>query len=131
MHHPSLRIGRRGAAMLASAVLTAGVATALAGGALAEASLVYFCDRGRWTLRHVENLAFKSAMGATWVIAGLSLLAGLVSRCDVVFFPVDCVSHDAVLNVKAACRQIGRRFVPLRSAGLTTLLSALREPALS
>jgi hypothetical protein len=57
-----------------------------------------------------------------------SLLAGLISRSDVVCFPVDCVSHDAVLNIKAVCRQTGKRFVPLRSASLTTLLGALCEP---
>ena len=54
------------------------------------------------------------------------LLAGLTSRADVVLFPVDCVSHDAALTVKRLCRQMARRFIPLRSASATSFLAALR-----
>ena len=54
------------------------------------------------------------------------LLAGLASRADIVLFPVDCVSHDAALMVKRLCRQMDRRFIPLRSAGATSFLAALR-----
>ncbi len=54
------------------------------------------------------------------------LLAGLTSRADVVLFPVDCVSHDAALMVKRLCRQADKRFIPLRSAGATSFLAALR-----
>ena len=55
------------------------------------------------------------------------LLAGLTSRADVVLFPVDCVSHDAALMVKRLCRQADKRFIPLRSAGATSFLAALRR----
>jgi hypothetical protein len=54
------------------------------------------------------------------------LLAGLTSRADIVLFPVDCVSHDAALMVKRLCRQADKRFIPLRSAGATSFLAALR-----
>jgi hypothetical protein len=54
------------------------------------------------------------------------LLAGLTSRADIVLFPVDCVSHDAALTVKRLCRQTGKRFIPLRSAGTTSFFAALR-----
>jgi hypothetical protein len=57
------------------------------------------------------------------------LLAGLASRADVVLFPVDCVSHDAALMVKRLCRQADKRFIPLRSAGATSFLAALRPLA--
>ena len=57
-----------------------------------------------------------------------NLLAGLVSRSDVVLFPVDCISHDAAKAVKSLCRQSGKRFVPLRSASVTSLLTALQAP---
>lgn len=57
-----------------------------------------------------------------------SLLAGLVGKADQVVFPVDCISHDAALTVKRLCRQLGKRFVPLRSSGLATFLAALCEP---
>jgi len=53
------------------------------------------------------------------------LLPGLVSRADLVMFPVDCVSHDAALLVKRLCRQGDKPFVPLRSAGLSSFLAAL------
>ncbi len=55
-----------------------------------------------------------------------SLLPGLVSRSDLVVFPVDCVSHDAALKLKALCRQAGKRYVPLRTASVTALLAALQ-----
>ena len=53
------------------------------------------------------------------------LLAGMTSRADIVLFPVDCISHDAALNVKRLCRQAGKRFVPLRSSGTASFLAAL------
>ena len=58
----------------------------------------------------------------------LNLLAGLTSQADVVVFPVDCISHHAAQAAKLLCRQTGKRFVPLRSAGATSLLAALRRP---
>jgi hypothetical protein len=54
-----------------------------------------------------------------------ALLPGLVSRADVAVFPVDCVSHDAAASVKRVCRQLGKRYMPLRSSSLTCLLSGL------
>jgi hypothetical protein len=56
-------------------------------------------------------------------------LAGLVSRADMAFFPVDCVSHGAAIAVKRLCGQAGKPFVPLRSAGLSSFLAALRRAA--
>ena len=53
------------------------------------------------------------------------LLAGLASRADLVLFPVDCVSHEAALMVKRLCRQAGKPFVPLRTAGQGAFLAAL------
>jgi len=44
---------------------------------------------------------------------------------DVVFCPVDCISHAACLLAKKACRNLAKRFVPLRSAGLSSLVWAI------
>jgi hypothetical protein len=55
----------------------------------------------------------------------VGLLAGMVSRADIVFFPVDCISHEAALAVKRLCRQGGKPFVPLRSAGQGAFLASL------
>lgn len=58
------------------------------------------------------------------------LLPGLVSRADAVLFPVDCVSHAAMLQVKRLCRQAGKKYLPLRNAGLAPFRAALQDPAL-
>jgi Uncharacterized protein conserved in bacteria (DUF2325) len=58
------------------------------------------------------------------------LLGGLVSRADVVMFPVDCVSHEAVGTVKRLCRQMSKPFVPLRSTGMGSFLAALSRATL-
>jgi hypothetical protein len=54
------------------------------------------------------------------------LLPGLVSRADAAFFPVDCISHSAALLLKRLCQQAGKPYVPLRSAGVASMLRALR-----
>jgi hypothetical protein len=55
------------------------------------------------------------------------LLAGMVSRADVVMFPVDCVSHEAALAVKRLCGNAAKPFVPLRSSGVSSFLAALEH----
>jgi len=59
------------------------------------------------------------------------LLDGLIQRADAVLFPVDCVSHQATWLVKRQCRQAGKPFLPLRSAGIGSFLAALRDPAIA
>ena len=54
-------------------------------------------------------------------------LAGLIARAEIVFFPVDCISHDAMHLLKRLCRQAGKPYLPLRSASLATFLVALRN----
>lgn len=54
-----------------------------------------------------------------------TLLAGYVGRVDMVMFPADCVSHSAVIHVKRACREFGKRYRPLRTASIASFLSSL------
>jgi hypothetical protein len=54
-----------------------------------------------------------------------SLLPALVARSDKVFFPVDCISHEAALAVKRLCKQAGKPYIPLPSSGLGSFLHAL------
>jgi hypothetical protein len=54
-----------------------------------------------------------------------SLLPGLISRADVLLFPIDCISHDAVATLKRLCRQLEKPYLPLRTASLATLASSL------
>ena len=48
-----------------------------------------------------------------------------ISQADTVVFPCDCVSHSAVQKVKKLCRKKCKRYEPLRSSGLSSLLTAL------
>ncbi len=54
-----------------------------------------------------------------------ALLPGLISRADLAVFPVDCVSHEAVAALKRTCRQLDKRYVPLRTSSLTSLLTGI------
>jgi Uncharacterized protein conserved in bacteria (DUF2325) len=57
------------------------------------------------------------------------LLQGLISRADAVLFPVDCISHAAMSQVKRACQQSGKPFLPLRGAGIAPFCAALNKSA--
>ena len=59
-----------------------------------------------------------------------SLLPGLIGQADVGVSPADCVSHDAALTIKRLCRQQSKPWLPLRTAGLGSFLTALSEPNL-
>src|SRR5258705_4318904 len=54
-----------------------------------------------------------------------SMIPGLVSRADIVVFPVACISHAAAISVKRSCRLMGKRYVPLRTSSLACLLATL------
>ncbi len=56
-------------------------------------------------------------------------LGGILSQADVVLCPVDCVSHGACLKAKALCKQTAKPFVPLRTAGLSSLVRGLHQAA--
>jgi hypothetical protein len=55
----------------------------------------------------------------------LQSLGRLVNRADVVLCPIDCVSHQACLKVKALCRRRAKPFVPLRSSSATCFARAI------
>jgi uncharacterized protein DUF2325 len=58
------------------------------------------------------------------------LLPGLVSRADVVLFPVDCVSHGSATRIKRLCRQQSKPFYPLRTSSLSSFMAALSSLSL-
>jgi hypothetical protein len=41
------------------------------------------------------------------------------------YFPIDCVSHDAVTTIKRLCQQLEKPYEPLRTASLAALMSTL------
>jgi hypothetical protein len=55
----------------------------------------------------------------------LAALPGLISRADAAFFPVDCISHSAVGQIKKCCRDGDKPFIPLRSASVASFISAI------
>ncbi len=55
----------------------------------------------------------------------LQQLEHLVERADLVFCPVDCVSHGACLLARELCKRANKPFVPLRSASLSHFRMAL------
>lgn len=52
-------------------------------------------------------------------------LPKMLGTADIVFCPVDCVSHDACLRVKKMCKHYHKPFVMMRSSGLSTLAKEL------
>jgi hypothetical protein len=57
----------------------------------------------------------------------LQVLEDMVDQADIVFCPVDCVSHQACLKAKLLCRRFSKPFVPLRSSSTSSFLRALRH----
>lgn len=100
--------------------------------ALAGCALLYV--GGRTHLRAALTAA-AARVGATLNLhdGGLeetgTTLPRLVAQADHVFFPVDCVSHDAVGAVKRACRQTDTTYTPLSSSGLGSFARRLHELA--
>lgn len=54
-----------------------------------------------------------------------TLLPALVGQAATILFPVDHISHAAVGLVKRLCREQGKQYLPLRSAGLASFLTAI------
>jgi hypothetical protein len=56
------------------------------------------------------------------------LLAAAVSWAEVVVFPVDCIDHESVDNLKRLCTRQQVRYLPLRSAGIASFAAAFSSP---
>ena len=61
----------------------------------------------------------------------VGMLAGLISRADLVVFPVDCISHGAMHAVKRLCGQAGKPYQALRSAGIASFAAGLARAPLA
>ncbi len=66
---------------------------------------------------HHDGGLENSRAGLQWNLMG----------ADMVFCPVSCISHDACLRVKRHCQKQAKRFVPLRSSGLSAFAGGLRR----
>ncbi|QJD98980.1 DUF2325 domain-containing protein [Massilia forsythiae] len=54
-------------------------------------------------------------------------LAALLSRADMVVFPVDYISHNAMHAIKRLCEQTGVTYYPLRSAGVASFVLLMQR----
>lgn len=55
------------------------------------------------------------------------LLPAAVPNSDLVLFPVDCVDHDSMNQLKRLCNRHGVPFKPLRTAGVACVVAALSD----
>lgn len=56
-------------------------------------------------------------------------LTGLLNQADAIVCPLDCVSHNAMEQIKRFSKQYSKPLVMLRSAGLSSFSQALQEMA--
>ena len=57
----------------------------------------------------------------------LASLSSAVSSADAVLFPTNCVSHSSALEAKKLCKRMAKPYLPIRSAGLGSLINGLVE----
>jgi hypothetical protein len=76
--------------------------------------------RARAEARAAELLHHDGGRGEA-----LQALESMIDRADVVFCPIDCISHHACLKAKHLCRRLAKPFVPLRSSSATCFARAI------
>ena len=57
----------------------------------------------------------------------LASLSSAVSSADAVLFPTNCVSHSSAVEAKKLCKRMAKPYLPIRSAGLGSLINGLVE----
>ena len=75
----------------------------------------------------VESLNGRFSHHDGGIDDNIARLGGVLNQADVVLCPVDCVSHGACLKAKTFCKQAAKPFVPLRTAGLSSLVRGLHQ----
>lgn len=51
----------------------------------------------------------------------------LLERADIVLYPVDCISHEAALHLKAHCKRAEKPFIPLRNSSISEFRRAIKS----
>jgi hypothetical protein len=77
----------------------------------------------------VERCAGELLHHDSGVDDSMAGLPGLVSRADLILFPADCVSHEAMWAVKRLAAQLGKPYRPMRASSLAAFTRALHEMA--
>ncbi|WP_243361133.1 DUF2325 domain-containing protein [Fundidesulfovibrio terrae] len=98
--------------------------------ALAGKSVLYVGGRCN-LVRHYREMVERQGLRFNHHDGGMESspaeLHGKLATADVVICPVDCVSHEACLTVKKACKHRMKPFVMLRSSGLSALARSLDQ----
>ncbi|CCO08186.1 DUF2325 domain-containing protein [Desulforamulus hydrothermalis] len=58
---------------------------------------------------------------------GERALINKIKRCDVVFCPIDCNSHNACLSVKKLCKKEGKPYKILSSSSISGIIQAVNQ----
>jgi hypothetical protein len=100
------------------------------GKALDGATVLYV--GGRHSLvEHLRAVVTRRGGILLWHDGGIeeniSTLPGLISQADAAFFPIDCISHSAVRQIKKSCGDGQKRVVPLRTASVASFITAIRD----
>ncbi|MCY4219791.1 MAG: DUF2325 domain-containing protein [Gammaproteobacteria bacterium] len=75
----------------------------------------------------VENLNGTLIHHDGGIQDNMKSLTGVLNRADIVLCPVECVSHGACNKAKSYCKRTAKPFVPLRSTGISSLISGLKQ----
>ena len=119
-------------------VLEAGIDDADGGGAIESGRAVDLCGRrvayvgGRsGIVSHFRTLVERLNGHFIHHDGGIEdhegQLGRILGQADVVLCPVDCVSHRASHRAKRFCKRTAKPFVPLRTAGLSSFVTGLRQ----
>jgi len=77
--------------------------------------------------------ALADAQGMTLILhdGGMedstTLLPSVIAQAEAVLFPVDHISHSAAGIIKRFCRESGKPYLPLRSAGLSSFIASIGQ----
>jgi hypothetical protein len=115
-----------------SAQLDAGAAQSASGEYLRDKRIVYVGGRPG-SSQAIKSLV-ESAGGELVLHDGgiedrKGLLANAVPSADLVVFPVDCIDHDSMGNLKRTCERHGIAFHPIRTASLASFSALVAELA--
>ena len=75
----------------------------------------------------IENCGYKCEYLDGYMRGGDKLLERRIMKCDMVFCPVDCNSHNACASVKKFCRKHGKPIKILTSSGVTNMAQAVKS----
>ncbi len=75
----------------------------------------------------IENCGYQCEYLDGYMRGGDKLLERKIIKCDMVFCPVDCNSHNACASAKKFCRKHGKPIKILTSSGITNMAQAIKS----